>query len=224
MSEGSFVAAPLVRPLFTENPITVQILGVCSALAVTRTLETAIAMSLAVTAVLVCSNAAVSFIRHEVPRSVRLIVQITLVATFVIVVDQVLQAFFWELSRDLSVFVGLIITNCIVLGRAETFAMRNGIAASMLDGLGNGIGYGLVLIGVGTVRELLGTGSLLGRPVLPLVEHGGWFEPIGLMSSPPSAFFLIAGLIWAVRSVSLSRARRRPHPVGATPAPAGARS
>ncbi len=207
MSERPAVADTLRRPLVEENPITFQILGVCSALAVTRSVETALAMSIAVTAVLVCSSAAISLIRNEVPRSVRLIVQITLIATFVIIVDQILQAFFWELSRELSVFVGLIITNCIILGRAETFAMRNSVGLSMLDGLGNGLGYGLVLMIVGATRELLGTGRLLGFEILPLVERGGWFEPIGLMLRPPSAFFLIGGLVWATRSISLRAAR-----------------
>jgi len=207
MSERSPVADALGLPLVEENPITFQILGVCSALAVTRSVETALAMSIAVTAVLVCSSAAISLIRKEVPRSVRLIVQITLIATFVIIVDQILQAFFWELSRELSVFVGLIITNCLILGRAETFAMRNSVGLSMLDGLGNGLGYGLVLMIVGATRELLGTGRLLGFEILPLVERGGWFEPIGLMLRPPSAFFLIGGLVWVTRSVSLRSAR-----------------
>src|SRR5690606_20124204 len=145
----------------------------------------------------------ISTIRREVPRSVRLIVQITLIATLVIIVDQILQAWFWEQSRALSVFVGLIVTNCIVLGRAETFAMRNGIAASVLDGLGNGHGYGLFLMLVGATRKLLGTGRIFGFELLPLVENGGFFEPIGLMLRPPSAFFLIAALIWAIRSTRL---------------------
>lgn len=217
MSETPTPLQILTRPLIDENPITLQILGVCSALAVTRTLATALVMSIAVTVVLVCSNAAISFIRNEVPRSVRLINQITLVATFVIVVDQVLQAFFWELSRELSVFVGLIITNCIILGRAETFAMRNPIPASMLDGLGNGLGYSAILVAVGSIRELLGTGRLLGFEVLPLVEVGGWFEPIGLMLRPPSAFFLIAGLIWGIQSWrSRAAAARKQAPQPAT--------
>ncbi len=209
MSEGSNPTSALARPLLTDNPITVQILGICSALAVTRTVETALAMTLSVIAVLVGSSATISLIRHEVPRSVRLIVQITLIATFVIIVDQILQAFFWELSRELSVFVGLIITNCLILGRAETFAMRNGVGASVVDALGNGMGYGLVLLTVGATRELLGTGRLLGLEILPLVERGGWFEPIGLMLRPPSAFFLIGGLIWATRSLHLRSERAR---------------
>jgi Na+-transporting NADH:ubiquinone oxidoreductase subunit D len=200
MSQRPASLDTLMRPLVDENPITLQILGVCSALAVTRTLATALVMSIAVTVVLVCSNAAISSIRNEVPRSVRLIIQITIVATFVILVDQILQAFFWEISRELSVFVGLIITNCIILGRAENFAMRNRVGLSILDGLGNGLGYSLILIAVGSARELLGTGKLLGFVVLPLVERGGWFEPIGLMLRPPSAFFLIGMLIWGIRS------------------------
>ncbi|NNL65751.1 MAG: NADH:ubiquinone reductase (Na(+)-transporting) subunit D [Myxococcales bacterium] len=190
----------LTRPLVDENPILLQVLGVCSALAITRTLENALVMSAAVTAVLVCSNAAVSALRHQVPRSVRLIVQITIIASLVIVVDQILQAFFWEISRQLSVFVGLIITNCIILGRAESFAMQRSVGLSALDGLGNGIGYGLVLITVGSLRELLGSGSLLGVPLLPRAEDGGWFQPVALMLRAPSAFFLIGFLIWGVRA------------------------
>ncbi len=216
MSEGGGLKEEVTRGVLTENPITVQILGICSALAVTRSVETALAMSLSVLAVLVGSSATISLIRNEIPRSIRLIVQITLIATFVIIVDQVLQAFFWELSRELSVFVGLIITNCLILGRAETFAMRNGVGASVVDALGNGMGYGAVLLIVGATRELLGTGRLAGFEVLPLVEHGGWFEPIGLMLKPPSAFFLIGGLVWASRSLAL-RAERRGASV-ATPA------
>jgi Na+-transporting NADH:ubiquinone oxidoreductase subunit D len=209
MSEGADTSGTFTRPLFSENPITFQILGICSALAVTRTVATSLTMAISVVAVLVGSSAAISLIRNEVPRSVRLIVQITLIATFVIIVDQILQAFFWELSRELSVFVGLIITNCVILGRAETFAMRHGVGASVVDALGNGMGYGSVLLIVGATRELLGTGCLLGVEVLPLVEHGGWFEPIGLMLRPPSAFLLIGGLVWASRSWSLRAARKR---------------
>jgi Na+-transporting NADH:ubiquinone oxidoreductase subunit D len=208
MSERNDPRAAIARGVLAENPITVQLLGICSALAVTRTVETALAMSISVIAVLIGSSAAISLIRNEVPRSVRLIVQITLIATFVIIVDQILQAFFWELSRELSVFVGLIITNCLVLGRAETFAMRNGVGASVIDALGNGMGYAEVLLVVGATRELLGTGRLLGINVFPLVERGGWFEPIGLMLTPPSAFFLIGGLVWVSRSVALRAARR----------------
>jgi Na+-transporting NADH:ubiquinone oxidoreductase subunit D len=207
----------LARPLLDENPILLQVLGVCSALAVTRSLQTALVMSAAVTAVLVCSNAAVSALRRQVPRSVRLIVQITIIASLVIVVDQVLQAFFWQMSRQLSVFVGLIITNCIILGRAESFAMHRSVGLAALDGLGNGLGYGLILVAVGSTRELLGSGSLLGVPLLPRVEEGGWFQPVALMLRAPSAFFLIGGLVWGIRAW---RARPAPGARRATAAPA----
>jgi Na+-transporting NADH:ubiquinone oxidoreductase subunit D len=191
----------LVAPLVEQNPITLQILGVCSALAVTRSLATALLMSAAVTAVLAASNLAISLIRSQIPRSVRLIVQITIIASLVIVTDQVLRAYAFELSRQLSVFVGLIVTNCIVLGRAESFAMHRGPGASLLDGIGNGLGYSGVLILVGGVRELFGTGALLGVPLLPLAHDGGWYVPMGLLLLPPSAFLLIGLLIWALRSV-----------------------
>lgn len=219
----------LVHPLVDGNPITLQVLGVCSALAVTRSVETALVMSAAVTAVLVCSNAAISLLRQEVPRSVRLIVQITIIASLVIVVDQVLQAFLPEMSRRLSVFVGLIITNCIILGRAETFAMRQGVRLSILDGLGNGVGYGLILVAVGAFRELFGTGRLLGIQVWTLVEDGGWFEPVALMLRPPSAFFLIGLLVWALhgrtrRAVEGDASLAAASPVSPSPAePRGAR-
>jgi Na+-transporting NADH:ubiquinone oxidoreductase subunit D len=197
----------LLHPVIRENPITLQVLGVCSALAVTRTVATALAMSVSVTAVLVGSSIAISALRNEIPRSVRLIVEITIIATLVIVVDQILQAFFWELSRELSVFVGLIITNCVILGRAETFAMHHSPGQSLLDALGNGLGYSWILLLVGGIRELLGMGTLLGYAVLPLTENGGWFEPVALMLRPPSAFFLIGFLIWGLRSASLARTR-----------------
>ena len=224
MSTGSRPALrTLLRPLVDDNPVTLQILGVCSALAVTRTLATALVMSAAVTVVLVCSSAAISFLRHEVPRSVRLIIQVTIIASFVIVVDQFLRAFFWDLSRQLSVFVGLIITNCIILGRAETFAMRNPVLPSALDGLGNGLGYSLILIAVGSARELLGSGTLLGVPVLRLVENGGGFEPIALMLRPPSAFFMIGLLIWGLRSWRPPQSEARTE-AGGTPAWTGDRA
>jgi Na+-transporting NADH:ubiquinone oxidoreductase subunit D len=190
----------LTRPVFDDNPIALQVLGVCSALAVTKTLLTALVMCLALTAVLVASNASISAIRRWIPRGIRLIVQITIIASLVIVTDQFLRAFAWELSKELSVFVGLIITNCIVLGRAETFAMHNSVGKSALDGLGNGLGYSVVLIAVASLRELLGAGSLLGYPLLPLASEGGWFQPLALMRSAPSAFFIIGGLIWLLRS------------------------
>lgn len=190
----------LTHPLIAGNPITLQILGVCSALAVTRRLATALLMSAALTAVVTLACGAISLIRNQVPRNIRLIVQITIIASLVIVTDQALRAFAWELSRELSVFVGLIITNCIVLGRAETFAMSHAVGESLLDGLGNGLGYSLVLIAVGATRELLGSGTLLGTTLLPMTTDGGWYEPIGLMLLAPSAFFLIGLLIWGIRS------------------------
>ena len=190
----------LVRPLIDENPITLQILGICSALAVTKTLATALMMSAAVTAVIVLASASISLIRHHIPRSVRLIIQITIIASLVIVVDQLMQAFAYGLSKELSIFVGLIITNCIVLGRAESFAMSHPVRLAALDGLGNGLGYSLILVAVATVRELLGSGTLLGTSVLPIAAEGGWFEPVELMLLPPSAFFLIGLLIWVIRS------------------------
>jgi Na+-transporting NADH:ubiquinone oxidoreductase subunit D len=190
----------LLRPLVDENPIALQILGICSALAVTKTLETALVMCLALTCVLVASNVAISAIRRVVPNDVRLIVQITIIASLVIVTDEVLEAFFYETSKKLSVFVALIVTNCIVLGRAEAFAMHRGVGASALDGLGNGLGYSLVLALVGAVRELLGEGALLGLRLLPLASEGGWFHPVQLMQSAPSAFFVIGFSIWALRT------------------------
>lgn len=193
-------AKVLLDPLFDQNPITLQILGLCSALAVTKTLMTALVMTAAVTAVLTLSNGTISAIRHHIPRSIRLIVQITIIASLVIVVDQMLQAYAWEISKRLSVFVALIVTNCIIISRAESFAMRNGVIASILDGIGNGVGFGLVLIIVGAIREIFGAGQLLGIPILPLASEGGWFSPVALMLLPPSAFFLIGGLIWALRS------------------------
>ena len=190
----------LLTPLVEQNPVTLQILGICSALAVTRSLATALLMSACVTAVLAASNLSISLLRDQIPRSVRLIVQITIIATLVIVTDQVLRAYAWELGRRLSVFVGLIVTNCVVLGRAESFALHNGPAESLLDGLGNGLGYSAVLIVVGTLRELLGEGTLLGAAVLPLARDGGWYVPMGFFLLPPSAFFLIGITIWVLRS------------------------
>jgi Na+-transporting NADH:ubiquinone oxidoreductase subunit D len=190
----------LLDPLFSNNPITLQILGICSALAVTTSLINAIIMSLAVITVITLSNGSVSMIRTHVPSSIRIIVQMTIIASLVIVVDQILKAYAFETSKQLSVFVGLIITNCIVLGRAEAFAMKNPVGMSMLDGLGNGLGYSLVLITVGAIRELFGAGKLLGYQVLPLITEGGWFYPIGIMLLPPSAFFIIGLLIWGLRT------------------------
>jgi len=196
----------LTRPLVEENPLTLQILGICSALAVTTSLDTALLMGCVVTAVLGFSNGAISLLRHRIPHSVRIIVQITIIASLVIVVDQILQAYAFELSKRLSVFVGLIITNCIVLGRAEGYAMHNGFMQSVLDGLGNGLGYAMVLLVVGAIREFFGRGSLLNVQILIPASQGGGFEPLQLMLLPPSAFFIIGGLVWYIR-------RRRPEQV-----------
>lgn len=190
----------ITDPLFNNNPITLQVLGVCSALAVTSKLSTTLLMCLSLTSVVACSSAAVSLIRNHIPNSIRIIVQIVIISSLVIVVDQLLKAFAFEISKQLSVFVGLIITNCIVLGRAETYAMKNSVGMSFLDGLGNGLGYSMILIGVGTIRELFGAGTLLGYTVWPLVTDGGWFTPIGLMLLPPSAFFIIGLMIWGLRT------------------------
>jgi len=196
----------LTRPLIDDNPLTLQILGICSALAVTTSLDTALLMSLVVVCVLAVGSAVVSLMRHQIPRSVRIIVQITVIATLVIVADQLLQAYAFELSKRLSVFVGLIITNCIVLARAEGYAMHNGVVASTLDGIGNGLGYSLILIMVGAIREFFGRGSLLNLQILIPTSQGGSFEPLQLMLLPPSAFFIIGGIIWLIR-------RRRPRQV-----------
>ena len=187
-------------PLFNKNPIGLQILGICSALAVTSKLETVIVMSLAVTFVIAGSNVSVSLIRKQIPSSIRIIVEITIIATLVIIVDQVLKAYAFGISKQLSVFVGLIITNCIVLGRAEGFAMKNPPGLSFLDGVGNGLGYSIVLIIVAFFRELFGAGKLLGFSILPITSEGGWYLPNGLMLLPPSAFFIIGLLIWALRT------------------------
>ena len=190
----------LISPLIDQNPVTRQILGVCSALAVTTALDTALLMAAALTAVLCLSSAIISLIRRHIPNAIRLIVQITIIASLVIVIDQLMRAFAFELSRSLSIFVGLIVTNCLVLGRAEAFAMQNRVGASILDALGNGLGYSLILILVGSIRELLGHGSLLGHTVLRPVAEGGWFQPLGLMQLAPSAFFIIGLLVWAIRT------------------------
>lgn len=191
----------LIKPIFSNNPIGLQILGVCSALAVTTSLKVAIVMCVALTVVTAFSNFFISCVRNYMPNSIRIIVQMTIIATLVIAVDQLLQAFAYAISKQLSVFVGLIITNCIVMGRAEAFAMKNPPVVSFLDGIGNGLGYSVVLLIVGTIRELLGSGSLLGIQILPLISNGGWYQPNGLMLLAPSAFFIIGFLIWVLRSV-----------------------
>ena len=190
----------LVSPILDVNPIAVQVLGICSALAVTTRMDKALVMGIGVTLVTALANLAVSLVRNHTPNSIRIIVQLAIIASLVIVVDQVLKAFLYELSLELSVFVGLIITNCIVMGRAEGFAMQNPPWLSFLDGIGNGLGYALILLLVGFVRELTGAGTVFGRVVLPLTKDGGWYEPNGLMLLAPSGLFLIALLIWALRT------------------------
>lgn len=189
----------LMDPLFNNNPIALQVLGICSALAVTTKLETSVVMSIAVTAVLIFSNLFVSLLREQIPSSIRIVVQLTIIASLVIVTDQILQAYLFDISKQLSVFVGLIITNCIIMGRAEAFAMQNGPVSSVMDAVGNGIGYSLILIITAVLRELLGSGRLLGYVILPLVSEGGWYVPNGLMLLSPAAFFIIGGLIWLLR-------------------------
>jgi Na+-transporting NADH:ubiquinone oxidoreductase subunit D len=195
----------LLDPLLNRNPITLHILGICSALAITNSLFPAIIMGLSVTAVLAFSNMCISLIRHHLPGSVRIIVQITIIASAVIVVDELLKAYLPETARILSVFVGLIVTNCIVLGRAESFAMQNPVGISILDGIGNGLGYSMILLIVASIRELFGNGSLLGFPVLPLASDGGWYVPNEMLLLPPSAFFIIGGLIWIIRSYKIEQ-------------------
>ncbi|TDJ05567.1 MAG: NADH:ubiquinone reductase (Na(+)-transporting) subunit D [Deltaproteobacteria bacterium] len=195
----------LLSPLFKNNPIALQILGVCSALAVTTKLETSLVMAMAVTLVIMFSNFFVSLIRNFIPSSIRIIVQMTIIASLVILADQLLKAYMYDISKGLSVYVGLIITNCIVMGRAEGFAMKNGPIASLLDGIGNGFGYGIVLIFVGFFRELFGTGKLLGYTILNPINDGGWYVPNGLMVLAPSAFFLIGIFIWIIRTVDKSQ-------------------
>jgi Na+-transporting NADH:ubiquinone oxidoreductase subunit D len=190
----------LIDPLVDNNPITLQVLGICSALAVTSSLQVAFVMALAVTAVTAFASMFISMLRNHIPGSIRIIVQMVIIASLVILVDQILKAFAYEISKTLSVFVGLIITNCIVMGRAEAFAMKNPPIASFMDGIGNGLGYGLILMLVGVVRELLGAGSLFGITILETVNNGGWYVPNGLLLLPPSAFFVIGLLIWAFRA------------------------
>ncbi len=189
----------LLEPVFTNNPIALQILGICSALAVTSKLETVFVMSLAVIFVTAFSNLFVSMIRNHIPSSIRIIVQMTIIASLVIFVDQVLKAYAFSTSKQLSVFVGLIITNCIVMGRAEAFAMKNGPLLSFMDGIGNGLGYSAMLFAVGIIRELFGSGKLFGINILTPTTEGGWYPTNGLLVLPPSAFFIIGLLIWALR-------------------------
>ncbi|MFC3022327.1 NADH:ubiquinone reductase (Na(+)-transporting) subunit D [Vibrio zhugei] len=201
MSSAKSLKQSLFEPVLDNNPIALQVLGVCSALAVTTQLQTAFVMTLAVMFVTAFSNFFVSLIRNHIPSSVRIIVQMAIIASLVIVVDQVLRAYLYDISKQLSVFVGLIITNCIVMGRAEAFAMKSSPIPSFIDGLANGLGYGFVLVTVGFFRELLGSGKLFGMEVLPLVKDGGWYQANGLMLLAPSAFFIIGLLIWVIRTV-----------------------
>ncbi len=190
----------LIEPIFNNNPIMFQILGICSALAVTGKLETALAMGIALTLVTGFSNLFISLVRNVTPSSIRMIVQMVIISTLVIFVDQLLRAFAYSISKQLSVFVGLIITNCIVMGRAEAFAMKNPPVISFWDGIGNGLGYSALLLSLATVRELFGSGKLFGLEILPLAKDGGWYVPNGLLLLPPSAFFLIGLSIWALRT------------------------
>jgi Na+-transporting NADH:ubiquinone oxidoreductase subunit D len=190
----------LLDPILQNNPIAVQVLGICSALAVTTKLETAFVMSLAVTLVTAGTNMAISIIRNLIPPSIRIIVQLTVIASLVIVADQFMKAYLFDISKQLSVFVGLIITNCIVMGRAEAYAMQNPPIASFVDGLGNGLGYSLILLSVAFIRELFGSGKLFGYSILPLITEGGWYNPNGLMLLSPGAFFLIGIFIWVLRT------------------------
>ena len=201
MANAKEIKKSILAPVLDNNPIALQVLGVCSALAVTTKLETAFVMTLAVIFVTALSNLFVSLIRNHMPNSVRIIVQMAIIASLVIVVDQVLKAYLYDISKQLSVFVSLIITNCIVMGRAEAFAMKSAPLPSFIDGIGNGLGYGFVLMTVAFFRELLGSGKLFGVEVLPLVSNGGWYQPNGLMLLAPSAFFLIGFMIWAIRII-----------------------
>lgn len=196
----SKVLQHLTKPIITTNPVVGQVLGICSALAVTSKLETAIVMALAVTFVTAFANLAVSLIREQVPSNVRIIIEMTIIASLVIIADQLIKAFAFGVSKQLSVYVGLIITNCIILGRTEAFGLKNPPLASWLDGMGNGLGYGLILVLVAFVRELLGAGKLFGLTILSVNTEGGWYVPNGLLVLPASAFFLIGLLIWALRT------------------------
>jgi Na+-transporting NADH:ubiquinone oxidoreductase subunit D len=211
---------PLLNPLLGNNPVTVQMLGICSALAVTTNMKTAVTMSIAVIAVMIAASAIISAIRHHIPDSIRLILQITIIASLVIVIDQILQAWFYDISKVLSIFVSLIVTNCLVMGRAEGFAMHHEVKPAVLDALGNALGYSLILLLVAFIRELFGLGTLFGAEIFQTVESGGWYEPMDVMQKAPSAFFIIGLIIWLLRSIRpVSRdnvAVVKHHPVAAT--------
>ncbi|ABF62386.1 NADH:ubiquinone reductase (Na(+)-transporting) subunit D [Ruegeria sp. TM1040] len=203
----------LVDPLIDNNPITLQVLGICSALAVTSSMQVAFVMALAVTFVTGFSSMFISMLRNQIPSSIRIIVQMVIIASLVILVDQLLKAYAYEISKTLSVFVGLIITNCIVMGRAEAFAMKNPPVASFIDGVGNGLGYGLLLLIVAFFRELFGAGSLFGVTILETVNNGGWYVPNGMMLLPPSAFFVIGLLIWGIRTWKPAQVEEREYKI-----------
>ena len=190
----------LVDPIFNNNPIALQVLGICSALAVTTRMDTALVMTAAVVGVLMASNFLISALRDQIPTNIRIIVQLTIIASLVIVVDQILKAYLFEMSKQLSVFVGLIITNCIIMGRAEAYAMQNPPVRSLVDGIGNGLGYGVILMATALFRELFGSGSVFGAQLMPLASEGGWYIPNGLMVLSPGAFVLIGFFIWALRT------------------------
>lgn len=200
MANAKEIKTVLFGPVFANNPIALQVLGICSALAVTTKMDKALVMCIALTLVTAFSNFFISLIRNHIPSSVRIIVQMTIIASLVIVVDQLLKAFAYDVAKELSVFVGLIITNCIVMGRAEAFAMKSAPGISFLDGIGNGLGYSVVLMTVAFIRELGGSGTVFGVEILPLVKDGGWYQPMGLLLMPPSAFIIIAGFIWVLRT------------------------
>ncbi len=195
----------LTLSIFKRNPIALLILGICSALAVTGQMATALVMSVCVTVVVAFSSLTISIVRFQIPNSVRIGIQITVIATLVILVDQILKAYVFELSKQLSIYVGLIITNCIVMGRAEGFAMSNPPVASFLDGIGNGLGYSVILLTVSFIRELFGSGSLFGYEVMELTTNGGWYVRNGFLVLPASAFFIIAMIIWAIRSIDTAQ-------------------
>lgn len=200
MASAKEMKALVFGPVFANNPIALQVLGICSSLAVTTKLDKALVMGVALMLVTAFSSMFISMIRNHIPSSVRIIVQMTIIASLVIVVDQILKAYAYNVAKELSVFVGLIITNCIVMGRAEAYAMKSPPLMSFLDGIGNGLGYTLLLVIVAVIRELFGSGTLLGIEILPLVSAGGWYQPMGLLLMPPSAFFIIGLLIWGLRT------------------------
>lgn len=190
----------LLTPILSNNPIALGVLGVCSALAVTVQLKNVFVMCAAVTMVVALANMGVSLIRNHVPSSIRIIVQMVIIATLVIIAEQFLKAFVYDQWKTMAVYVGLIITNCIVMGRTEAFGMKNGPIESFFDGIGNGLGYSFILIVVGFFRELFGSGALLGFQVFELTKNGGWYQPNGMMLLPPSAFFIIGIIIWVIRT------------------------